>query len=699
MYIFKQSADGFRRQNEDKMMKKIYIDYLFEKHLMVSEGEESKNPLETLFALANLFNIRIVKGDKLVRDYMIRIAADQLGEDVPEPFYRGFPQSVRQLTSDQLLFDQMIHYITTYGLGNFSEAGHSLFEEQFERTAFKEGADIKEFTIVTKEEAEAILSESVNNLLAGTRPLSDEQYELVKTYIIDYGFNAEDIASKNTCVRLLMDTHILAIADYMVLSDVIRLADEINYREYANTNLKKLNLKNQTRKFITQVINRMFETGRVDIRNCFEKKKLWNGLLHHIHYKAVSEEAQKFVDAMRGKVNDSVYSEFERHMTAKNIRAAIDTLKSGKGSAAVIRKLNYMISRCGSLEDLQYICSNIDTKNVIVLIQLLVEYSMRNGGSAPRRFAFTKYNMLKVHNETLEEQKKRKSMISEGQAAMLADYISENLKKVLKGRLGRVYIDPAMKNYALPIQENTSQGGFGVLTRGSRVKLPETKKLRAFTYWEKVNDIDLSAFGINDKGERKEFSWRTMAGNQSKAITYSGDETSGYNGGSEYFDIDMDEFRSMYPDLQYIILCDNVYSGTSFANCICKAGYMTRDLNDSGEVYEPKTVKTSFVIDCNSTFAYLYGIDLRTNELIWLNMARNSNAAVAGTTDMSFLTDYFHVTDIINVYTFFEMMATELVTDISEAEVVVTDKAVECGENVQVIREYDTDKMIAIMNK
>ena len=680
-------------------MKKIYIDYLFEKHLMVSEGEESKNPLETLFALANLFNIRIVKGDKLVRDYMIRIAADQLGENVPEPFYRGFPQSVRQLTSDQLLFDQMIHYITTYGLGNFSEAGHSLFEEQFERTAFKEGADIKEFTIVTKEEAEAILSESVNNLLAGTRPLSDEQYELVKTYIIDYGFNAEYIASKNTCVRLLMDTHILAIADYMVLSDVIRLVDEINYREYANTNLKKLNLKNQTRKFITQVINRMFETGRVDIRNCFEKKKLWNGLLHHIHYKAISEEAQKFVDAMRGKVNDSVYSEFERHMTAKNIRAAIDTLKSGKGSAAVIRKLNYMISRCGSLEDMQYICSNIDTKNVIVLIQLLVEYSMRNGGSAPRRFAFTKYNMLKVHNETPEEQKKRKSMISEGQAAMLADYISENLKKVLKGRLGRVYIDPAMKNYALPIQENTSQGGFGVLTRGSRVKLPETKKLRAFTYWEKVNDIDLSAFGINDKGERREFSWRTMAGNQSQAITYSGDETSGYNGGSEYFDIDMDEFRRMYPDLQYIILCDNVYSGTSFANCICKAGYMTRDLNDSGEVYEPKTVKTSFVIDCNSTFAYLYGIDLRTNELIWLNMARNSNAAVAGTTDMSFLTDYFHVTDIINVYTFFERMATELVTDISEAEVVVTDKAVECGENVQVIREYDTDKMIAIMNK
>ena len=44
------------------------------------------------------------------------------------------------------------------------------------------------------------------------------------------------------------------------------------------------------------------------------------------------------------------------------------------------------------------------------------------------------------------------------------------------------------------------------------------------------------------------------------------------------------------------------------------------------------------------------------------------------------------------------LMATEIVSDISEAEVVVTNKNVECGENVQVIREYDIDKMIQLMN-
>ena len=65
---------------------------------------------------------------------------------------------------------------------------------------------------------------------------------------------------------------------------------------------------------------------------------------------------------------------------------------------------------------------------------------------------------------------------------------------------------------------------------------------------------------------------------------------------------------------------------------------------------------------------------------------------------MDFLLDYFDITDTINVYTFFELMATEIVSDISEAEVVVTNKNVECGENVQVIREYDIDKMIQLMN-
>lgn len=117
----------------------------------------------------------------------------------------------------------------------------------------------------------------------------------------------------------------------------------------------------------------------------------------------------------------------------------------------------------------------------------------------------------------------------------------------------------------------------------------------------------------------------------------------------------------------------------------------------SGQIYEPKTVESSFTVNCDSRFAYLFGIDLKRNDFVWLNLARDSFAAVAGTTSMAFLTDYFRLTDIINQYTFFEMVAKEIVPSLDAAEVIVTDKAGPYPEGAEVIREYDFERMIALM--
>ena len=682
-------------------MNPIYESYLFEKHILVQDSSlpAEEHPFETVFALANLFGIRLVSGEELAQERMIHVAERELGSNVPEPFYRGFPQSVRELTQDQLLFDQLVHYAVTYGFGDFSQPGHSLFEGDFARAAFREKAVIREFEIVTEEEAEQRLEELVRGLLAGTRPLSDRQYTLVLTFLLEKDPLVTCIASKNTAVRLLLDTRSLRLADSLDLSDVIRLADEMNYRLYGNTDLRKLNLVNHDRKFLTKVIDRLIAIGRCDLRTCFEKKKLWNGLLHHLHYTAKTPEGQAFVDAMRGKGNRSVYAVFEKAMSARWVSEAARILKESKGSGAVLRNLNYLVSRCETEKEIEEVLSFIDSKNTIVLMQLLFQYANYKGEGMPRAFCFTKYERLKVHQETKEEMARRGTVLSEERAHFLEAQIRTRLEKLLAGRLGKVYISPEMKRYALPIQETTSQGGYGVLTRGTRLPMGIWKKLRAFTYWEKVDDIDLSVFGIDSAGRQTEFSWRTMAGRQSDAITYSGDETSGYNGGSEFFDIDFRKFCEMYPDVQYLVFCNNVFSRVNFSQCFCRAGYMIRDIEDSGEIYEPKTVESAYTINADSTFAFLFGIDMATNELVWLNMARNSGAAVAGETGMKFLTDYFHVTETMNVAKFFELMATEVVEDPAEAEVVVVDQPIEVPEGVEVIREYDTERMLELMNK
>ena len=76
----------------------------------------------------------------------------------------------------------------------------------------------------------------------------------------------------------------------------------------------------------------MFKGGRCDIRTCYEKKQLWNGLLHHIHYQPKNEAAEMFVRTMRGKGNKSVYSEFEKLMRENRRQEAANLLRENKGT-------------------------------------------------------------------------------------------------------------------------------------------------------------------------------------------------------------------------------------------------------------------------------------------------------------------------------------------------------------------------------
>ena len=129
--------------------------------------------------------------------------------------------------------------------------------------------------VQTEEEAEETVQTIVNDLLAGSRPLSERQYALSLACILDHDEVIPDITSKNTLVRLLIDTKRLSLADKMNLSDVMKVVDELNYRNYNNSNPKKLNLKNQDRKFLTEILDRMFQGDRCDIRTCYEKKQLY----------------------------------------------------------------------------------------------------------------------------------------------------------------------------------------------------------------------------------------------------------------------------------------------------------------------------------------------------------------------------------------------------------------------------------------
>ncbi|MBO4352298.1 MAG: hypothetical protein J5818_02260, partial [Eggerthellaceae bacterium] len=454
-------------------MRSSFHDFLFSKGCFVGEGDVEHAP-EVLAALAKLFNIRIVKNPGWATISMVKIASRNLGEDVPQPFYRGFPESVMQLSIGELVLDRLLHYMRTYGLGDFSTSGHSVFEEEVVRKCFDEDVEVREFSIISVAEAIKLLRATVGSLLASTRPLNDVQYELVKNYRADYGYDIVECNCKDTAVRLLLDFRDASLARLLRLSDVIRLVEQLQFQGYDSKDAKKLNLRNRDRKLLTAVLDIIFEEGVCDVRTCLEKKKQWKGLLHHLHYKAKNETAAQFLDAIRGSEARSVYSAFEWAMGEGRVNDAVDVLRDEKGAGAVLRNLDYLLSRCETDEAVDYVLDAVDTRNKILLIQLLLHY-YRADPSARRVFKFQKFGTMHVHIETNKESKARSTVVDGQIASRVRQCLWSELESACKGTLGKVYVDEGMKRIALPLQEGTSMGGVGTLSRGSRLPIPDGK--------------------------------------------------------------------------------------------------------------------------------------------------------------------------------------------------------------------------------
>lgn len=682
------------------MLERVFLEFLFSKGFFVENAkkpESSVNAFETVISLAELFGIKIESGHDKADLSMVRLASKMLGENVPEPFYMNFPESVKRLSKDELLFDQLLSYYITYGWGMFDEARHSIFESDVQRKVFNEYTKIKRYQIISEEEAISKIQETADDLIKSSRPLSQTQYSLLLNTIEKLQYKVTSCACKDTLVNLIIDTCNIEYASLLKLSDVIRLAEELQRRNLKG-DIKHLNLRNQQRKLIASVLDYIFTEGSANISDCFEKKQLWAGLLHHIHYKPVNDNARDFINRMRGKANYSAYSYFEKAISEGNIKGAVDILLEKKGSSLLLRNLTYILCNCKTSEDKEYALDHIQSRNKILLLQLYVYFNTRSLSShEPRTFMFTRYNKLCVHREDPKKAARRK-LLSNTTIQIARDRVYGLLKKATSGTLSRVYIDPEMKKIAIPLQESSSMSGIGTLPKGSRIQIPEGKKIRGFTYWEKVDDVDLSVLCFDTEWQQREFSWRTMYCNQSDGISYSGDITSGYYGGSEYFDIDIDALLDRFPDMRYAVFCNNVYSNEKFSNCYCTAGYMLRDKDDSGEVFEPKTVESSFRITCQSIDAFLFALDLAAREFIWLNIGSSTELTVAGIQQINYLKQYFNLTKVLNIYDLAALLASEIVDDPNDADVIFSNQPLQLKEGVMQIRSIDTEKIIALIN-
>ncbi|MGV9363810.1 hypothetical protein [Amycolatopsis sp. NPDC003731] len=169
--------------------------------------------------------------------------------------------------------------------------------------------------------------------------------------------------------------------------------------------------------------------------------------------------------------------------------------------------------------------------------------------------------------------------------------VSDLIDAELSARLpagGRLVVDPAVLDVALPLSGKASEDGFAVLPRGSRTHV-EGEVLRFFTYWRQARettDFDLSALLLDARFRYAgHVSWTNY---HDGGAVYSGDLTEAPDGATEFIDIPLDSLGAAY-----VVPQVNVFSGEGFDDVAeSMFGWMLRDRAQAGAPFEPRTVRT-----------------------------------------------------------------------------------------------------------
>lgn len=187
------------------VMESPFREFLINHQTLVSNGapKDEQEPKYVMIALAKKFGVLVTEGVENLRLEHIQHVADARGVNVPEPFYKGFPESVLKLTTEQKLIDQILHYC------GFKDSVFESLVCDFKRKEFSENYEFINFKCVTADEAVELLAENVQDMLLSSRRLSDDKFKVCAEFyklLSHEDRRRTRVASVSTAARLVVAT-------------------------------------------------------------------------------------------------------------------------------------------------------------------------------------------------------------------------------------------------------------------------------------------------------------------------------------------------------------------------------------------------------------------------------------------------------------------------------------------------------------
>ena len=365
---------------------------------------------------------------------------------------------------------------------------------------------------------------------------------------------------------------------------------------------------------------------------------LWLSLGKGLHpgaeAKRYPKTAAAFHQLRNGKIT-TFESRLEAALDAKDVRKCLELLEKRPGVFA--RRLHQLLEiaepkppqlmRVGStgtpdpamlpmvLEAFEWAVASVSLKNLLVMISYFSSIV-----DSVYRTVINKRGRIRV----LPNRRGRLSDETTLKLLALLERAILNSIKTSKSswKSERLWIDPGLKNYTVPLQLRKASPATLVLGRGSKVPLEMGKTLRLFVYWKDTaveTDLDLSLiqFGA-DLNYLGHVSWTRLKGD---CIVHSGDIQSAPHGAAEFIDIDLAGLREKLKSCRYLAPQIHRYRGDTFAKLTCHSGWMIRDKVDNEyKSFDIKTVANKFDLNGQSSYAIPILIDLWDQKIVFVDL-------------------------------------------------------------------------------
>lgn len=535
--------------------------------------------------------------------------------------YPKFPQQVMEASEAELFFNAILHYLSD---GKWVPD----YPARTKTGTLLKVDNYRILHVATEKDYVTL----IENLMFSKTPLSvgarDDIWHFLKYYPNSSKHIPDTIPIRENMAYIYSTAVLLGedIDNFLpkldTPTDVLRFAIGLSDGDVSlSTNSKFKSMPKKVRRGMLQTLENMSKKSSFE-EDMLRYKGMWvrfAEVLHPGEYANRYQNTYRAFQKLRNNKKIATYAgKLESAIAAEDIGKALQLLQSRPGIFA--RRLDNLLRVSKNpmvvVDSFRQVAEKVPTT---ILLQVREHFSHRSK-KGPSRVFFPKGNVAKAYNR-IDVLEALPAEVTEAVVAVCEDTLLKQYSE--RTAMGKVYISENLKGYNIPTKLRHAAKSLVTVSRGSKFEIPEDcNVLRSFVYWKNGKnrtDVDLSAVVFD-----KDYSTITTVAYynlraKNCGIVHSGDIVDAPEGASEFVDIDLAKAAELG---RYVAVTINCFSQQPYCDLpICFGGWMYRGDGQSGEIFEPSTLKHRFDVTGDRITDLVCVVDLHERCIYWADLA------------------------------------------------------------------------------